>query len=69
MSLASHGTVKSADVIVNARVAADPTILEDTVRARVAAVCALHGAQAVFQSVQSFRPGRPTPTHRYAEAK
>jgi Ni2+-binding GTPase involved in maturation of urease and hydrogenase len=69
LSLASHGKVSEADVIVNARVAADPVELEKTVRAEVAAVCARHGAQAAFQSVQSFRPGRPQPTHRYAVAK
>ena len=26
-------------------------------------------AETQFVSVQSFRPGRPTPTHRYAPAK
>jgi G3E family GTPase len=69
LSLPSHGQVSEAEVIVNARVAADPALLETTVRDHVAAVCQRFGADAVFQSVQSFRPGRPQPTHRYAVAK
>jgi G3E family GTPase len=69
LSLPSQGTVSQAEVIVNARVAADPALLEAVVRDRVAEVCRGIGASAVFQSVQSFRPGRPMPTHRYAVAK
>ena len=69
LSLPSKGKITEADVIVNARVAADPAELEQIVREHVTAVCGKLGAQATFQSVQSFRPGRPTPTHRYAVAK
>ena len=58
-----------AEVIVNARVAADPKLIEEQVRQTVAAACAARGGQAEFRSMQSFRPGRPQPTHRYATAK
>jgi G3E family GTPase len=69
LSLPSHGRVPEAQVIVNARVAADPAELESQVRQTVAAVCQEQGARAEFLSMQSFRPGRPQPTHRYATAK
>ncbi len=69
LSLPSRSRVTEAELIVNARVAADPADLEDHVRRTVAAVCREQQAQAEFVSVQSFRPGRPTPTHRYATAK
>jgi G3E family GTPase len=69
LSLPSHGRVPEAEVIVNARVAADPADLEEKVRETVRAVCREQGAVAEFDSLQSFRPGRPQPTHRYATAK
>jgi G3E family GTPase len=69
LSLPSRGRVSAADLIVNARVAADPAVLEEQVRRTVAAVCQAHGCRADFAAVQSFRPGRPQPTHRYAVAK
>jgi len=69
ISLPSRGTVTEAEVIVNARVALDPAVLDEAVRETVAAVCAAHQARAEFVSLQSFRPGRPQPTHRYALAK
>ncbi len=69
LSLPSRGLVSEAEVIVNARVALDPAVLETEVRQIVASVCAKHQAKAEFASVQSFRPGRPLPTHRYAVAK
>jgi G3E family GTPase len=69
LSLPSRGRVAEAEVIVNARVALDPAELEKQVRQAVAAVCRDQQARAEFLSVQSFRPGRPQPTHRYATAK
>jgi len=68
MSLPSRCDVAEADVIVNARVACDPVVLEEHVRKAVATVCAECGATAEFRETQSFRPGRPVPTHRYADA-
>jgi G3E family GTPase len=69
LSLPSHGRVREADVIVNARVALDPEVLESHVHQAVEAVCQARQARAEFRKTQSFRPGRPTPTHRYAEAR
>jgi Ni2+-binding GTPase involved in maturation of urease and hydrogenase len=69
LSLQSRGRVTEAEVIVNARAAADPAVIEAQVRAVTAAACGEFGAAADFRSVQSFRPGRPQPTHRYAVAK
>lgn len=69
LSLASHGRVSEAEVIVNARVAADPTLIEELVRQTLEAVRQTRAAQMVYRSMQSFRPGRPQPTHRYAIAK
>jgi G3E family GTPase len=68
LSLPSHCDVSEADVIVNARVALDPAALRELVRAALGAVCTQYGALLTEQQTQSFRPGRPTPTHRYAAA-
>jgi Ni2+-binding GTPase involved in maturation of urease and hydrogenase len=69
LSLPSGLTPREADLIVNARVAVDPAVLEAEVKRVVAARCSAVGATAEFRTSQSLRPGRPTPTHRYAEAK
>jgi Ni2+-binding GTPase involved in maturation of urease and hydrogenase len=69
LSLPSHLTPREAELIVNARVAIDPAVLEAEVRRVVAAECAKVGAAAEFRTSQSLRPGRPVPTHRYSEAK
>ncbi len=69
LSLPSRAQVSEVELIVNARVAADPAALEQQVRRTVAEVCQVRSARAEFRAVQSFRPGRPTPTHRYATAK
>jgi G3E family GTPase len=69
LSLPSQGRVAEMELIVNARVAADPALLEELVRATVVTICDGHRAAAVVRSLQSFRPGRPQPTHRYAVAK
>jgi Ni2+-binding GTPase involved in maturation of urease and hydrogenase len=68
LSLPSHCQVKETDLIVNARVAIDPGILQNQVEHVVTKVCAARSAQAQDAKTQSFRPGRPTPTHRYAQA-
>lgn len=69
LSLPSRSETREAEVIVNARVALDPAMLESQVRKSVEKVCGARGATAIFGKVQSFRPGRPQPTHRYANAK
>ena len=69
LSLPSNITPREADLIVNARVAIDPAVLEAEVRKVVAAECGKIGVNAEFRTAQSLRPGRPVPTHRYAAAK
>jgi G3E family GTPase len=68
LSLPSKSRVKEVDVIVNARVALDPAVLEREVKRAVEAACRARQATAEFRQTQSLRPGRPTPTHRYAAA-
>jgi len=68
LSLPSKCQVKAVDVIVNARVACDPEQLELLVRSCVNEACAAVGAEAEFRQTQSFRPGRPVPTHRFADS-
>ena len=68
LSQASHCQTRHADVIVNARVAIDPQTLEEHVKVAVQTVCQSMGAVPEFLHTQSFRPGRPNPTYRYAEA-
>jgi G3E family GTPase len=69
LSLPARGEVKELDLIVNARVALDPERIAEQVRQTVMAACTQRGATAEFHTMQSFRPGRPQPTHRYAAAK
>ncbi len=64
LSLASEIRSSSAELIVNARVAADPEQLQQAVASAVAAVAATFGLTHTVTGMQSFRPGRPVPTHR-----
>lgn len=64
LSLASSADTAEANVVVNARVAIDPQLLEEIVREELAAVSQATGLTHEVVSLQSFRPGRPVPTHR-----
>ena len=68
LSLPSNCQVNEAEMIVNARVAIDPEQLERSVRRIVSATADRLGVRAEFRQAQSFRPGRPVPTHRFADA-
>jgi Ni2+-binding GTPase involved in maturation of urease and hydrogenase len=68
LSLPSGVKPREADLIVNARVAIDPAVLEAEVKRAVAEEAAKLGVTAEFRTSQSLRPGRPVPTHRYAAA-
>jgi len=63
-SLASGTTTTTANVVLNARVAINPTELEVTVREELHEATAAIGARQAVVSLQSFRPCRPVPTHR-----
>jgi G3E family GTPase len=68
LSLPSNVKTREAELVVNARVAMDPTDLEREVHRVIRQVCSGLGVDVSFRQTQSLRPGRPTPTHRYAEA-
>jgi hypothetical protein len=69
LSLPSHSRTREAEVIINARVAIDPIILQEQVQQALTAACSSMGVQCKLGKTESFRPGRPQPTHRYATAK
>ncbi|MFG0262003.1 MAG: cobalamin biosynthesis protein P47K, partial [Novipirellula sp. JB048] len=69
LSLASASQPKSAEVVVNARVAIDPAELQLQVEAAVQESCRPRDVQVEIRQTQSFRPGRPVPTHRVAQSE
>ncbi|MCH9654626.1 MAG: cobalamin biosynthesis protein P47K [Planctomycetes bacterium] len=66
LSLSSDCTVNEVDLIVNARVACDPEALAGQVKSVLQNCAKERSANLEFRQTQSFRPGRPVPTHRYA---
>ena len=66
LSLPSHAKTREVDLVVNARVACDPTELGKHVDATIREICAARQATPEFGNAQMFRPGRPQPTHRVA---
>ena len=68
LSLPSNCQVKEVDVIINARVACDPQELQALVTVVVAEACQARTATVELHQTQSFRPGRPQPTHRFSLA-
>jgi G3E family GTPase len=64
LSMASGARASEARLIVNARVAVAPEVLVELVGSEVAALAEAEGLTYVVDGVQSFRPGRPVPTHR-----
>lgn len=68
LSLPSHCRSRELDLVVNARVAIDPQTLAEQVLSAVHAACEARQAEAEFRQTQSFRPGRPVPTHRIEAA-
>ncbi len=67
LSLPSHCDIRKAEVIVNARVACDPVQLQELVEEAVREVANRLQLTVEFRQTQSFRPGRPVPTHRLSE--
>lgn len=65
LSFQLDGTVKSAQLIINARAEAAPNILSDAVREGLAAATsAFPTLKSTIDHLEHFRPGKPTPTHR-----
>lgn len=66
LSIASSAKTAAAEIVINARVAIDPETLTQVVRESLRAVCENMSVQETVNTLQSFRPGRPVPTHRLA---
>ncbi len=64
LSLPSQCATSTADLVVNARVGMEPQQLTDIVKAALGEVGAQFKTAISIRQVQSFRPGRPVPTHR-----
>lgn len=67
LSLPSRAQTTEAELVVNARVAIDPADLKELVQDAVSGVAARLGVDVTQGQTQSFRPGRPVPTHRFAK--
>lgn len=64
LSVAAERQVSSADAVINARVRLAPAELQQLVEATVRRAGTTVSASAQIQQIESFRPGRPVPTHR-----
>lgn len=69
LSLPSHTSTREFDLVVNARVACDPDQLGSHVTQVIDEISELHSAKVDQQSLQTFRPGRPQPTHHMSAAE
>ena len=67
LSLASEIRTREADLIVNARVAAEPDQLKTLVLESLEELDQHLGIKLVLNGIQSFKPGRPVPVHRLNE--
>ncbi len=68
ISQPSGAKARDATLIVNARVHTDPEALWKTVSRCLEEVCRSRQIEITPGVNQHFKPGRPVPTHRYAEA-
>lgn len=66
LSLASEIQTTTADVLVNARVAADPELLESVVRDSANVIAGQLSIKVGVGNIQRFRPSRPQPTHKFS---
>jgi G3E family GTPase len=64
LSLTSGAEVTAVELTVNARVAIAPETLAELVERESAALASEIGLTCELSDLQSFRPGRPVPTHR-----
>ena len=65
LSLELEDPVQSGQLIINLRAEAAPELLRDIV---TESLRALPGVEAKLEHIEAFRPGRPTPTHRFTSA-
>ena len=66
LSIGSGMATTTANLVINARVAVDPESLTKTIEETLHVVCLEYGVSETINTLQSFRPGRPVPTHRLA---
>jgi Ni2+-binding GTPase involved in maturation of urease and hydrogenase len=59
--------LEAGQLILNLRAEGDPDILRAEVLAVLQSVLAAAGVRFEMEHMESFRPGKPTPTHRLAE--
>lgn len=64
LSLVSAARAPKAELTVNARVAIAPELLSELVQREVQSLGMRHRLLCRLNDLQSFRPGRPLPTHR-----
>lgn len=64
LSLASEIQTQAAELLVNARVAASPEDLEAIVASVAQQLASEYDLELTVGNMQSFRPGKPEPTHR-----
>ncbi len=69
LSLPSDCQTQKAEVVVNARVAVAPEQLDQQVKQAIQDVCQQMNIEFDLRRSQSFRPGRPVPTHRYPKSE
>ena len=67
LSLASDIKTTKADLLVNARVAADPDAMVAVVNEAAKEIEAELRVDLAVKNVQSFRPAKPEPTHRIVD--
>lgn len=69
MSHTLQGGIGAGQLIVNLRAEGDPAVLKAaTEEALEACAAARPGVELKIEHLEHFRPGKPQPTHRYAEA-
>jgi hypothetical protein len=69
MSHSLTAPVGDVELIVNLRAEADPIVLQSAVNAALGNVQSDHARWNVkVDHMEHFRPGKPQPTHRFAEA-
>ena len=66
LSICCNETTAKATIVVNARVAIDPEVLQRMMMLVVEESCRAFGVSHEVKLTRSFRPGRPIPTYRYA---
>ncbi len=66
LSQALPASISSGELILNLRAEADPALLRDVITRVLDTTVAQRNLRAALSHLETFRPGRPTPTHRLA---